>query len=83
MAAGEDRVGVVGEGGQGVAGDEPGRRDRRVAASSARSRFAPTRGPNSAWLNLTGGSPRRTESEIASWSTVIATVRRGVSIERW
>ena len=29
------------------------------SASSARIRLTPTRGPNSAWLTLTGGSPRR------------------------
>ena len=35
-------------------------------ASIASSRFAPTRGPNSACENFTGLSPRRTESEMAS-----------------
>ena len=78
VAALEDRVGVVGERGQRVAGNEPRRGDRRALARSARIRLTPTRGPNSAWLNLTGGSPRRTESEIASWSMVRATVSRGV-----
>ena len=45
---------------EGVAGHEPGARGSPRLASSSRIRFAPTRGPNSAWLNLTGESPRRT-----------------------
>ena len=49
----------------------------RSRASRSRIRPDPTRGPNSAWENFTGESPRRTLSEIASWSTVNATVRRG------
>ena len=44
---------------------------------SSRIRGAPTRGPNSPCENLTTGSPRRTESEKASWSKVRATVSRG------
>jgi hypothetical protein len=46
-------------------------------ASRERIRAAPTRGPNSPWDSLTGESPRRIESEIASWSNVRATVSRG------
>ena len=77
MAAGEDRVGVVGKVVERVAGHEPGRRDRARWPAARGSASRPTRGPNSAWLNLTGESPRRIESEIASWSIVRATVRRG------
>ncbi len=36
------------------------------AASSSRMRGMATRGPNSPCENFTGGSPRRTESEMAS-----------------
>ena len=43
---------------------------------------APTRTPNSAWDILTGESPRRTPSEIESWSNVRATVSRGRSVIR-
>ena len=58
-------------------------RARTRSSGSARARAGrgsgrdPTRGPNSACENFTGESPRRTLSEIASWSTVNATVRRG------
>ena len=46
-------------------------------ARSSRIRGAPTRGPNSPCEILTGGSPRRIPSEIASWSKVSATLKRG------
>ena len=80
VAAGEDRLGVVGEGRRACGRERTRWPGSPRLASSSRIRFAPTRGPNSAWLNLTGESPRRTESEIASWSIVRATVRRGASI---
>ena len=38
----------------------------------------PTRAPNSPCESFTGGSPRRTESEMKSASTVRATVSLGV-----
>ena len=51
-----------------------------AAASSARIRGARRAAPNSACESFTGESPRRTASEMASWSKVSATVRRGASI---
>src|SRR5919197_1044887 len=48
-------------------------------ASRSSKRGAPTRGPNSPCDSFTGPSPRRTESDNASWSNVSATVSLGTS----